>query len=312
MKSFPHRVGEDPQLVFRSIQSSDSGMFYCEAENHLGTRISEFVSIDVKSSYTWYKGDEEEPAASGPIFIINDFRDEHSGRYRCDAENNRGLRYSTLNLADYKGRATNSCPMPTDCGLVIRDLKESDSKMYRCVFIGRSALQVKVISVTVLSSHIQVNLSCSSICGGPSYRWSLNQQDVPGDRAVYTGSLKPGDGISCRLIANFTWYKEDQPRPLSEDPQLVFSSIQASDSGHYSCAAETQLGKKTSESISIDVKCEYFWKKTRLIESFIDVREGVLPVSIDVTVVTRWVATVWTSMCVVQRHLVPEVQIATD
>ena len=59
--------------------------------------------------------------------------------------------------------------------------------------------------------------------------------------------------------ANYTWYKKDvnpDRHHLSKDPQLVFSSIQSSDSGEYYCEAENNLGRKTSESKSIDVKCE--------------------------------------------------------
>ncbi|XP_029284183.1 carcinoembryonic antigen-related cell adhesion molecule 5-like [Cottoperca gobio] len=55
--------------------------------------------------------------------------------------------------------------------------------------------------------------------------------------------------------ANYTWYKENgNLKPLSEDPQLVFSSLRSSDSGQYQCRAQNKLGMKTSKSISIDVK----------------------------------------------------------
>ena len=59
--------------------------------------------------------------------------------------------------------------------------------------------------------------------------------------------------------ARYTWYKKTvnpDLQPLSKEPQLVFSSIQSSDSGEYYCTAENELGKKTSEYIFIDVKCE--------------------------------------------------------
>ncbi|XP_049900748.1 B-cell receptor CD22-like [Epinephelus moara] len=53
--------------------------------------------------------------------------------------------------------------------------------------------------------------------------------------------------------ANYTWYKENQTL-LSEEPQLVFSSIQSSDSGQYFCAAENELGKTMSDSNFVHVK----------------------------------------------------------
>ncbi|XP_071361159.1 limbic system-associated membrane protein-like [Trachinotus anak] len=67
------------------------------------------------------------------------------------------------------------------------------------------------------------------------------------------------EGISVTLTcdtnpaASYTWYKENQPL-LNKEAQLVFSSIQSSDSGHYHCAAENQLGRRTSESIFIHVE----------------------------------------------------------
>uniref|UniRef100_A0A8C2XU18 Ig-like domain-containing protein n=1 Tax=Cyclopterus lumpus TaxID=8103 RepID=A0A8C2XU18_CYCLU len=38
------------------------------------------------ANYTWYKEDEDSPTASGQIFIINDFRAEHSGSYSCEVK----------------------------------------------------------------------------------------------------------------------------------------------------------------------------------------------------------------------------------
>uniref|UniRef100_A0A3Q1GZB2 Ig-like domain-containing protein n=1 Tax=Anabas testudineus TaxID=64144 RepID=A0A3Q1GZB2_ANATE len=115
-------IHEEPQFVFRSIQSSDSGQYYCEAGNKLGTSRSESVSIDVKyrpnlpsvsvspseivegssvtltcssdanpaANYTWYKENEESPKASGQIFTITDIRAEHSGNYYCEVQNSVG------------------------------------------------------------------------------------------------------------------------------------------------------------------------------------------------------------------------------
>ncbi|KAM9363779.1 B-cell receptor CD22-like [Symphorus nematophorus] len=65
--------------------------------------------------------------------------------------------------------------------------------------------------------------------------------------------------LTCRSdanpAANYTWYKENgntNPHPLSKGPQLFFSSIQSSESGEYHCEAENDLGKSTSEEISIN------------------------------------------------------------
>ncbi|TKS68662.1 Vascular cell adhesion protein 1 [Collichthys lucidus] len=69
--------------------------------------------------------------------------------------------------------------------------------------------------------------------------------------------------LTCSSDANpaakYTWYKKNgdpDPQPLSEEAELVFRSIQSSDSGEYYCTAENELGRRTSESISVHVKCE--------------------------------------------------------
>ncbi|XP_033985959.1 B-cell receptor CD22-like [Trematomus bernacchii] len=129
----------EPQLVFSSIQSSDSGQYFCKAENELGKITSKVNSVDVKyppklpsvsvspsaeieegssvtltcssdanpaANYTWYKEDEDSPKASGQIFTITDFRAEHSGSYSCGAQNKLGRSNSTFHLSVVAGSST--------------------------------------------------------------------------------------------------------------------------------------------------------------------------------------------------------------
>ncbi|XP_024658446.2 B-cell receptor CD22 [Maylandia zebra] len=126
------------QHVFSSILPSDSGKYYCTADNDLGQNRSESRTIDVKyapklpsvsvspsaeivegssvtltcssdanpaANYTWCKEDENSPKASGHNFTISNIRPEHSGRYYCVAHNNRGTHNSTLQLTVVAGKS---------------------------------------------------------------------------------------------------------------------------------------------------------------------------------------------------------------
>uniref|UniRef100_A0A671X1G5 B-cell receptor CD22 n=1 Tax=Sparus aurata TaxID=8175 RepID=A0A671X1G5_SPAAU len=87
----------------------------------------------------------------------------------------------------------------------------------------------------------------------PSVSVSPSAEIVEGSSVTLTCSS------DANAAATYNWYKKNgnaDRHPLSKDPQLVFSSIQSSDSGEYYCTAENELGRRTSEYISINVKCE--------------------------------------------------------
>ncbi|XP_008304930.1 B-cell receptor CD22-like, partial [Stegastes partitus] len=152
----PPPLRETTNLVFLSIQASDSGAYNCRAENKLGWRTSEYVTIDVKyapklpsvsvspsaeivegssvtlscssdanpaANYTWYKENEDSPTASGQNFTITDFRAEHSGNYSCEAQNRRGRHKSTVYLIVVKAHSFLGAWKPiagaTVCALVL-------------------------------------------------------------------------------------------------------------------------------------------------------------------------------------------------
>ncbi|XP_034543302.1 B-cell receptor CD22-like [Notolabrus celidotus] len=124
---------------FLSIKSSDSGKYYCEAENKLGNKTSRRVIIDVEyaprlpsvsvspsavivegssviltcssdanpaAGYTWYKENEDKPKASGQIFNISNFRANNSGNYYCEAHNKRGRHSFNFRLTVASGIST--------------------------------------------------------------------------------------------------------------------------------------------------------------------------------------------------------------
>ncbi|XP_033985837.1 sialoadhesin-like [Trematomus bernacchii] len=79
----------------------------------------------------------------------------------------------------------------------------------------------------------------------------------PSDEIMEGSSVTLTCCSDANPAANYTWYKENGNQklpPLTKEPKLFFSSIHVSDSGQYFCAAENELGKRTSEMNSIDVK----------------------------------------------------------
>ncbi|XP_071397677.1 B-cell receptor CD22-like, partial [Centroberyx affinis] len=217
-----------PQLDFVSIQSSDSGEYYCTAENELGSKRSDSISINVKygprilsvsvrpsgeiveggsvtltcssdanpaATYTWYKeigNADHKPFSAEPQLDFVSIQSPDSGEYYCEAENELGGNISASISIDVKYGPKNTS-----------------------VSVSHTGETVEGSSVT---------LTCSS---------------------------------DANPAATYTWYKENgnpDHKPFSTEPQLDLVSIQSSDSGEYYCEAENELGGNRSDSISINVK----------------------------------------------------------
>uniref|UniRef100_A0A3Q1AIF7 B-cell receptor CD22 n=1 Tax=Amphiprion ocellaris TaxID=80972 RepID=A0A3Q1AIF7_AMPOC len=252
----------------------------------------------------------------------------------------------------YTDRVQYSCDGKR-CTLRIRDLRKSDSAVYKFRFItnppeGRYSSPTGVtLSVTDLHVYVpdlnsyKKTLTCHSDCplpAHPTYVWYKNGHDIgiatqsvlsedrrcsflaltrvidlpnhyfglvlnkvisgqvplnlrtspPSLSASPSAEIMEGSSVNltCRTdanpAANSTWYKRNgNPalQSLSNESQLVFSSIQSSDSGLYYCTVENTLGKRTSKDIGIDVKCEpnlrhKYFGSTRLTECCECLREA--------------------------------------
>ncbi|XP_073331801.1 B-cell receptor CD22-like [Pagrus major] len=220
-----HPLSKDPQLHFSSIQSSDSGQYYCTAENELWGRTSKYIYINVKyaprlpsvsvspsaeilegssvtltcssdanpaAKYTWYKEKQNLLRGQTRIYHFSSISSEDRGNYSCKSENQYG---------------------------------------------------------EIMSSSVSVDVQYAPKL--PSVSVSPSAEIVEGSSVTLTCSS------DANPAAKYTWYKENGDpdlQPLSKEPQLVFSSIQSSDSGEYYCTAENELWGRTSEYISVDVK----------------------------------------------------------
>uniref|UniRef100_A0AAQ4QQH3 Ig-like domain-containing protein n=1 Tax=Gasterosteus aculeatus aculeatus TaxID=481459 RepID=A0AAQ4QQH3_GASAC len=226
--SDPRLLSEEAQLVFSSIQSSDSGRYSCTAENQLGRKTSDFISIDVKYG-------PQRPSVS--VSPSAEMLEGGSVNLTCSADANPAASYTW-----YKEEGTSDPHLLSEePQLVFSSIQSSDSGSYSCTAenqLGRKTSDFISIDVKYGPQRPSVSVSPSA-------------EMLEGDSVTLTCST------DANPAASYTWYKEDgtsDPRLLSEEPQLVFSSIQSSDSGNYSCTAENQLGRKTSDFISIDVK----------------------------------------------------------
>ncbi|XP_034543309.1 B-cell receptor CD22-like [Notolabrus celidotus] len=126
--------------------------------------------------------------------------------------------------------------------LRISDLRESGSAEYRFRFTSGhfewgSSLPGTTLTVTDAPKTTSVSVS-------------------PSGEVRENSSVTLTCSSDANPAANYTWYKNGNPdlKPFSKEAQLVFSSIQPSDSGEYHCEAKNQLGKRTSKHLTIDVK----------------------------------------------------------
>uniref|UniRef100_A0A8D0CRA0 Ig-like domain-containing protein n=1 Tax=Sander lucioperca TaxID=283035 RepID=A0A8D0CRA0_SANLU len=177
-------VTDGPKLPSVSVSPS--------AEIVEGSSVTLTCSSDANPAarYTWYKENVHfKPLSEGPQLVFSSIRSSDSGQYYCTAENELGTKMSQYKFIDVK-----------------------------------YAPKVVLLSLTPtgdIRENSRVTLTCSS---------------------------------DANPAATYTWYKNG--KPLNKNAQIVFSSIQSSDSGEYYCKAENKLGRKTSRSISIDVKCD--------------------------------------------------------
>uniref|UniRef100_A0A3Q3FDH7 B-cell receptor CD22 n=1 Tax=Labrus bergylta TaxID=56723 RepID=A0A3Q3FDH7_9LABR len=221
-------LSKESELVFSSVQSSDSGRYYCKAKNDLGERTSGYptehyasklpsVSVSPSaeivegSSVTLTCSSDANPAATfkwykrnqifqylheGAQLVFNYIQPSASGEYYCGSENKLGRKRSNDTSVIFLFFSPQNAP--TDCSASVSPAGE-------------------------IRENSSVTLTCS---------------------------------CDANPAPEYTWFKKNNNQPLSREAQLVFSSIKSSDSGEFSCKAENDLGKPTYKWISIDVKCE--------------------------------------------------------
>nr|XP_046234656.1 B-cell receptor CD22-like [Scatophagus argus] len=203
-------LSEEPQLVLNFVQSSDSGDYYCTAENELGKMKSEYISVNVKygpetstlsvcpsakivegssvtlncssdanpaANYTWYKDNQTLIKEPQEMYHFISISSEDTGSYHCKSEN----QYGQIN----------------------------SSSLFIDVQYGPKLPSVSVSPSAEIVEGSSVTLSCSS---------------------------------DANPAANYTWYKENEDSPKASGQNFTITDFRAEHSGNYYCEAQNIRG----------------------------------------------------------------------
>ncbi|XP_074539194.1 B-cell receptor CD22-like [Halichoeres trimaculatus] len=216
------------QPYFKSIKASDSGEYYCLVENKLGRRSSESIFIDVLYA------PKLSPVTVNPS---GEIVEDSSVTLTCSSDANPAAIYAWYKKTEYPDLQ----PLEIGSQLIFESIQSTDSGHYYCETenkLGRRRSEYVSVNVTYPPKPPSVSLS-------------------PSGEIVEGSSLNLTCSSDANPAANFTWYKKTEYpdlQPLEKGSQLLFESIQSSESGDYYCEAENKLGRRISEDLFVDVK----------------------------------------------------------
>uniref|UniRef100_A0A671WP27 B-cell receptor CD22 n=1 Tax=Sparus aurata TaxID=8175 RepID=A0A671WP27_SPAAU len=216
-------LSKEPQLVFSSIQSSDSGEYYCTAENKLWGKMSKYIYINVT-----YAPRLPSVSVSPSAEIV----EGSSVTLTCSSDANPAAKYTWYK----KNGDPDLQPLSKEPQLVFSSIQSSDSGEYYCTAeneLGRRT-----------SKYIYVNVTYAPKL--PSVSVSPSAEIVEGSSVTLTCSS------DANPAAKYTWYKEEQKLLQSPEGSYYLTSISSEDGGNYSCKAQNQHGQ-TSSSVDSDL-----------------------------------------------------------
>ncbi|KAI9529164.1 hypothetical protein NQZ68_013471 [Dissostichus eleginoides] len=209
-----HPLTKDPQLVFSSIQVSDSGQYFCAAENELGKLTSEMISVDVKYA-------PKLPSVS--VSPSAEIEEGSSVTLTCSSDANPAANYTW-----YKKNQT--LFQGTEGSYNFTSISSEDRGIYYC----RAENQYGEINSTSLFVDVQYAPKLPSVSVSPS------AEIEEGSSVTLTCSS------DANPAANYTWYKEDEDSPKASGQIFNITDFRAEHSGSYSCGAQNKLGRSNS------------------------------------------------------------------
>ncbi|XP_040893207.1 sialoadhesin-like [Toxotes jaculatrix] len=205
---------KEPQLVFSSIQSSDSGQYYCTAENDLGRRTSNFIFINVKY------GPQTSTLSVSPS---GETVEGSSVTLTCSSDANPAADYTW-----YKENQT-LLQGPEDI-YHFSSISSEDRGFYQC----KSENQYGQISSEPLFLDVQYAPKLPSVSVSPS------GEIVEGSSVTLTCSS------DANPAADYTWYKEDEDSAKASGQIFIITNVTAEHSGSYYCEAQNSRGRNNS------------------------------------------------------------------
>ncbi|XP_041840039.1 basement membrane-specific heparan sulfate proteoglycan core protein-like [Melanotaenia boesemani] len=205
---------KDPQFVFSSIQPSDSGEYYCSAENEMGRRTSGYAVIGLK-----YAPKPPLPSATSSVET-----DEGSSvTLTCISNTNLAPNYTW-----YKENQT---------------LLQRDDNIYN--FIADKWIHSGLYLCTSMNKHDQGTSSTghADVQYVPQF---LSMSVSP------SGELVEGASVTLTCIsdgdpaANNTWHKVDKDSPKSSGQTFIITDVRSEHGGIYNCEAQHGRGQKFS------------------------------------------------------------------
>ncbi|XP_070847622.1 B-cell receptor CD22-like [Chaetodon trifascialis] len=206
--------GREAKLDLNSVQPSDSGEYYCTAENELGKMTSEYVFVNVKYG-------PQTPNVS--VSPSGEIVEGSSVNLTCSSDANPAANYTW-----YK---ENQALLQGPGGIYhFTSISSKDSGIYFC----KSENQYRQINSSSVLIDVQYPPKPPSVSVSPS------------------GEIMEGSSVtlSCSSdanpAANYTWYKENEDSPKASGQIFTITDFRAEDSGNYYCAAQNERGRHNS------------------------------------------------------------------
>ncbi|XP_030266858.1 B-cell receptor CD22-like, partial [Sparus aurata] len=249
-------LSKEPQLVFSSIQSSDSGEYYCTAENKLWGKMSKYIYINVTyaprlpsvsvspsaeivegssvtltcssdanpaAKYTWYK---KLPSVS--VSPSAEIVEGSSVTLTCSSDANPAAKYTWY-------KEEQKLLQSPEGSYYLTSISSEDGGNYSCKAQNQHGQT---------SSSVFIDVQYAPKL--PSVSVSPSAEIVEGSSVTLTCSS------DANPAANYTWYKENEDSPKALGQIFTITDFRAEHSGNYSCEAQNRRGRnKTTVHLTV-------------------------------------------------------------